>query len=114
MILCRVTGDVVSTVKNEKLRGHKILVVQPVDLDGRTPKGPSFLAVDRVQAGTADLVLTLKEGSGIRLLWGDDKIPLAAAIVGVVDELEQTDPATLVGMSTLELAQAAAASGGDA
>ena len=48
MNLCLVTGDVVSTVKNERLVGHKILTVQPVDPDGKTPRGSSFLAVDLV------------------------------------------------------------------
>ena len=114
MNLCRVTGDVVSTVKNEKLRGHRIMVVQPVELDGRTPKGSSFLGLDRVGAGVGDLVFVLQEGGGIRILYGDDQIPLAVAIIAIVDELEHVDPATLVGTSTLELAQAAAAAGGDA
>ncbi|MGE0711906.1 MAG: EutN/CcmL family microcompartment protein [Planctomycetota bacterium] len=113
MKLCRITGDVVSTVKNPRLAGHKILVCQPVDLDGRTPQGPSFLALDVVQAGITDLVLTIKEGSGARLIFGDDKIPLAAVVVAVVDELEVEDEARLVGTSLLELNQQSALSGGE-
>ena len=83
MILCRVTGDVVSTVKNEKLAGNKMLVLQPVELDGRTPKGDAFLALDVVQAGVSDLVLALWEGSGTRLIFQDEHIPLAAVVIAV-------------------------------
>lgn len=111
-MLCRVTGNVVSTVKNEKLTGHKILVCQPVDTDGRTARGPSFLALDLVQAGISDLVLTLKEGGGVRIIFEDDQIPLAAVITAVVDELALSDEPSLVGSSVLELSRAAAAAEG--
>lgn len=102
MILCRVTGDVVSTVKNHRLEGNRLLLLQPVELDGRTPRGPSALGMDACGAGVSDLVLTIFEGSGTRLIFGDDQIPLEATVVAIVDELEVTDPATLVGRSTLE------------
>lgn len=109
MILCRVTGDVVSTVKNEKLRGHRLLICQPVELDARTPKSPSFLAIDSLQsAGTSDLVLCIREGSGARLIFGDEKIPVEAVIVGIVDDYEVVpDEAKLIGQSELERARAA-------
>ncbi|MCO5171694.1 MAG: EutN/CcmL family microcompartment protein [Planctomycetes bacterium] len=109
MILCRVTGDVVSTVKNDKLRGHRLLICQPVELDARTPRAPSFLAVDALhQAGTSDLVLCIREGSGARLIFEDEKIPVEAVIVGIVDDLEVApDEARLAGQSALERARAA-------
>lgn len=112
MMLCRVTGDVVSTIKNPKLAGHKILICQPVELDGVTPQGPSFLALDRVQAGVSDLVLTLKEGGGVRIIFEDKEIPLAAVITAVVDEVAVNDEQALVGSSVLELNRAAAAAEG--
>lgn len=112
MILCRVTGDVVSTVKNPKLSGNKLLILQPVELDGRTPKGPSFLALDGVGAGVSDLVLAIREGSGVRLVLQDEKIPLAALVVAMVDEVEVVDDeGALEGTSSLELARAAAGEG---
>lgn len=103
MNLCRVTGDVVSTVKNERLVGHKILTVQPVDPDGKTPRGSSFLAVDLVGAGISDLVLTITEGGGVRIHLGDDQIPLSSVITAIVDDLEvEADESSLIGRSTLE------------
>lgn len=113
MILCRVTGDVVSTVKVEKLRGHRLLLCQPVEPDGRTARGASFLAVDALQqAGTSDLVLAIREGSGARLIFQDEKIPVEAVIVGIVDDLEVVaDEGALRGASTLERARADEAGG---
>lgn len=88
MLICRVVGDVVSTVKNEHLRGHKLLVVQPVDLDGITAKGEALIAVDRADAGPQDLVLVNREGGAARLLLGNAKIPVHSVIVGVIDNMD--------------------------
>ena len=107
MRLCRVTGNVVSTVKNGRYQGHRILCVQPVDLDCRTPQGSSFLAVDLVQAGVGDLVLTITEGGGVRIHLQDDSIPLSSVITSQVDEIDVVeDEDTLVGTSCLEQARA--------
>lgn len=107
MNLCRVVGDVVSTVKNPKFEGHRLLLLQPVDLDCKTPRGPSFVGVDLTQAGVGDLVLSIKEGGGVRIVMGDDKIPLAVVIVAIVDELDLAEEPGLVGTSVYELAKAA-------
>jgi microcompartment protein CcmK/EutM len=90
VILGRVLGPVVSTVKHPAYAGLKLLVVQPVDEQGRA-EGRSLLAVDRItSAGEGDTVLVLKEGTGIRQLFGvprTGKLPIQACIVGVVDAL---------------------------
>ena len=111
MNLCRVTGDVVSTVKNGKFTGHRILCVQPVELDCRTPRGSSFLAIDLVQAGVGDLVLTITEGGGVRIHFGED-LPLSSVITAHVDEFDVVeDEASLVGTSALEQSIATRARG---
>jgi ethanolamine utilization protein EutN len=88
LILCRVLGPVVATVKHEAFQGLKLLVVQPVD-ETAAPSGDSFLAVDRVSgAGEGDTVLVLREGTGIRQLFGvlpEGSLPIRSCIVGVVD-----------------------------
>ena len=105
MILCRVTGDLVSTVRHDKLAGRRLLLCQPVQVDARTAQGGSFVAVDVAQAGTGDLVLAIREGSGARLIFQDEKIPLEAVVVAVVDDLEVHPWEPLVGTSTLEQAR---------
>ena len=61
--------------------GCKILVVQPVDPEGK-PKGKSFLAVDGAQAGVGDRVLVLDEGGSARSIIGDEKAVTIRAVVG--------------------------------
>lgn len=88
MLLCRVVGNVVSTVKNAHLSGCKLLLVQPVDLDTRTATGVELIAVDHVQAGEGDLVLVNKEGGSARLMLGDEESPAQAVVVAVVDGMD--------------------------
>ncbi len=90
MLICRVIGDIVSTVKNPQLTGHKLLIVQPMNLKGE-PEGSTIIAVDKVDAGIDDLVLVNKEGGSARILLEDEKVPVQAVIVGVIDGVEIFD-----------------------
>lgn len=87
MILGRVTGTVVATKKHPRLEGNRLLIVQPVDLEKRLT-GSAFLALDVVDAGEGDLVLVNREGGGARIVFGDQKIPIQAVVVGVVDGVD--------------------------
>jgi len=88
VILCRVIGNVVSTAQHKCYDGRKVMVLQPVKVDTRTPRATSFLAVDAVQAGPGDLVLAAREGNTARQILGDPDAPLHAVIVGVVDAVD--------------------------
>ena len=88
MILCRVTGNVVAPQKDENLGGNKLLLCQPVETDGTTAKGAEFISLDVAQAGPGDLVLVNKEGSGARLIFKNEKIPVQTVVVAVVDDME--------------------------
>ena len=87
MYIGRVSGTVVATIKNELFAGHKLLLVDKLNLAGeKTAKYD--IAVDMVQAGTGDLVLVLDEGNSARQIL--DREPLGAiraVIVGIVDEV---------------------------
>ena len=50
MRVCRVLGPLWAAAKHPMYAGQKLMVVQPVDTGG-APVGPSYVAVDRVQAG---------------------------------------------------------------
>jgi ethanolamine utilization protein EutN len=80
----------VSTIKNSHLAGYKLLIVQPLNLNNQ-PEGASIIAVDKVDAGINDLVLVNKDGSSARTLLEDEKVPLQAVIVGVIDGVEIFD-----------------------
>jgi len=87
MTLGRVIGTVVSTVKLKALSGHKILMVQPVDPQGRD-SGAVTLALDSVQAGAGDTVLIIDEGNSARMIVGDSMAPIRTMVVGIVDQVD--------------------------
>jgi ethanolamine utilization protein EutN len=87
MQVARVVGEVVSTHKLPAFRGHKLLLVRNLDLQG-APEGSDYIALDTVDAGRGDRVLVNKEGGSARLALGDESIPVQALIVGVVDGLQ--------------------------
>ncbi|MFW6181208.1 MAG: EutN/CcmL family microcompartment protein [Spirochaetota bacterium] len=86
MILGRVVGSVVSTVKLEIFQGYKILVVQPVQ-PGGAPRGKAVLALDTVQAGAGDTVLVIDEGNSARLIIDHPMAPVRCVIAGIVDQV---------------------------
>ena len=87
MIFARVTGTVVCTLKDEKLVGSKLLLVQPVDLSGSS-KGSPLVAVDSVGAGEGELVLIV-QGSSARQTTRTEGRPVDAVIFAIVDTVEQ-------------------------
>jgi ethanolamine utilization protein EutN len=87
VILGRVTGVVVATHKHYKLEGRKLLLVQPLDLEGE-PRGVAVLAVDGVDAGEGDRVLVVQEGKSASMVSERAESPLDAAVVAVVDAVD--------------------------
>lgn len=85
----RVVGNVVSTQKNAKLLGSKLLLVQPLDLEGE-PRGVTVLAIDGVDAGVGDRVLLIQDGRSAQLVLGRGLAAVDAAVIGVVDQIELT------------------------
>jgi len=87
MILGKVVGNVVSTIKLPVYQGYKILIVQPVN-DKQKPQGKSILALDTVQAGVGDTVLVIDEGNSSRLIMNNSTAPVRTMIVGIVDAIK--------------------------
>lgn len=85
MIMCKVTGTIVSTQKNPTLKGRKLLLVRPIDLDGEV-MGREILAIDDVDAGVGDSVLVLQEGAGAQQVLKSKDVPVHTVIVAVVDD----------------------------
>lgn len=87
MILCKVIGNVVSTIKANGYESKKILVVQPIDPIGNF-KGKSFLAIDAVQAGEGDTVLVLEEGGSARAIINEPQsLTVKSVVAGIVDNI---------------------------
>ena len=91
MMLGRVVGEVVATVKHEHLAGQKLLLVQPVTPAGEAT-GRVLIAVDQAQAGPGDHVLVLDEGNGAAQVLRRGRGAVRTVIVGVVDSVDVAGP----------------------
>ena len=84
MQIARVVGTVVSTQKNRKLEGAKLLLVQPLSIDDE-PRGVSLIAIDSVGAGVGEKVLVVIEGKAAGDALGRKAAAVDAAIIGIID-----------------------------
>ena len=88
MIIARVVGNVVATQKNDRYEGARVLVVEPIDLDGAR-SGAELLALDAVDAGPGDVVLVVREGWGASTAaTGRPQAAIDSAIVAVIDHID--------------------------
>ena len=87
MLLARIAGTVVATRKDPRLEGKKLLICQLVNPQGTDEKG-YIIAVDTVNAGFREKVLIV-QGSSARMASGCKDTPVDAAIVGIVDQVDQ-------------------------
>jgi len=85
MILGRVVGNVVATMKNASLVGQRLLIVQPIDRQGRD-KGKPLVALDSVGAGAGETVYWCR-GKEASFPFLPEEVPTEATIVGIVDEI---------------------------
>jgi ethanolamine utilization protein EutN len=87
MQIARVVGTVVATQKHRKFEGAKLMLVQPLTIEG-TPRGGTLLAVDGVGAGVNEKVLIVLEGRAAGETLGRKAAPVDAAIVGIIDRVD--------------------------
>jgi ethanolamine utilization protein EutN len=86
MLVGRVIGDVVATQKDASHAGRKILVVQPLNLDG-SDRGEAVLALDAVDAGIGERVLLSAEGFSAMTAVGRPNSPIDTAVIGIIDAI---------------------------
>lgn len=86
MILARVIGTVVTTISHPSYKNRRLLVVQPLALEGEKPD-EDFIALDASHAGIGDTVLINREGGGARLVLDDPGAPVISVIVGIIDSV---------------------------
>jgi len=86
MFLARVVGRVVASIKDPSLTARKILVVQPVDAQGKD-QGAKVLALDSVGAGAGETVYCCR-GREASFPWYPDEVPTETTIVGIVDRID--------------------------
>ncbi len=87
MLIARIIGDVVATRKAPSHEGRKILVVQPLNLDG-SDRGEAVLALDGVGAGVGERVLLTTEGFSAMTCVDRPNSPIDSAVIGIIDHVE--------------------------
>ena len=92
MFLARVIGSVVSTKKDEAMKGRKLVVLRPLLVDESNPAqfrpgSNTVVALDSLGAGLDEVVLFC-QGSSARQASGMKTLPVDAVIVGIVDTVD--------------------------
>ncbi|MBS1859987.1 MAG: EutN/CcmL family microcompartment protein, partial [Acidobacteria bacterium] len=90
MLIARVVGDLVATQKNATHEGRKLLLVQPLNLDG-SDRGDAVVALDAVDAGVGDKVLLSTEGFSAMTSVGRPGSPIDMSVIGFIDHIELID-----------------------
>ena len=86
MLLAKVIGRAVATVKHPSMEGCKLMLVQPQQADGITPDGDPLLAVDDVGAGRGETVMLTSDGRYARAMLGVEATPVRWTIIGIRNE----------------------------
>jgi len=84
MMLGRVVGTVVATVKHRGLDGKKLLLIQPITEQGED-RGRVLVALDAVGAGYRERIYWCRGKEAAMAFEGE--VPADAAVVGIVDEI---------------------------
>jgi len=87
MLIARVIGELVATQKHASHEGRKLLLVQPLNLDG-TDRGDAVVALDAVDAGVGDRVLLSTDGYAASSSVGRPQSPIDMAVIGFIDQVE--------------------------
>ncbi len=87
MLIGRVIGEVVATHKHPSHEGRKVLLVQPLNLDG-SDWGDAVLALDAVDAGIGDCILLATDGWAASSAVGRPQSPIDMAVIGFIDQID--------------------------
>ncbi len=87
MILARVEGQVVATIKHSGYAGRRLLLLDRIDPAGQA-LGGYLVAVDTVSATVGQTVMVIDEGNSARQVLGDPNVPIRSVIVGIVDQTQ--------------------------
>lgn len=93
MQIAIVKGRATSTVKHPSLARQKLLICQPVGVNGQ-PSSDPVLAVDAQGAGKGDRVMLTSDGLGLREMLGDTTSPARWWTLGILDSVNVSDPAS--------------------
>lgn len=85
MQIAKVVGQAVATVKHPSMKGWRLLVVQPLGVEGKED-GEPILAIDHLGGSSAQKVLITNDGAGARELIGNKNSPVRWMVMGIIDD----------------------------
>ena len=85
MLKALVIGNATATMRHPSMEGWKLLLVQPVAADGRSPDGDPVLAVDMLGAGTGETVIVTSDGKSTREMLRSNTTPVRWNVMGICD-----------------------------
>ncbi len=88
MFLAKVKGNIVATQKDINLVGHKLLIVQPISINGDFTSEKDVISLDLIDSGIGDIVIIVQEGDAVQQILGNKQVPVNTMIIAVIDDLE--------------------------
>ncbi|MBA4019251.1 MAG: ethanolamine utilization protein EutN [Pirellula sp.] len=86
MQLARVVGTATSTIKHPTMNGWKLLIVQMLQADERSPDGDPVISIDSLGAAVGQTVIITSDGKGTRELVGNENTPVRWSVMGIQDD----------------------------
>jgi len=85
MVLAKVVGTTTATLKHPSMQGWRLLIVQPLMADSKSPDGEPVLAVDKLGAGSGSYVMITSDGKAVREWLKDERTPVRWGVLGICD-----------------------------
>ena len=85
MQLARAFGNAIATIKHPSLTGWKLMLAQPLGIDG-DPDGDPLLVIDALGTAAGQLTIISSDGAGVREMIKETTTPARWFVVGIVDE----------------------------
>ncbi len=89
MYYARVIGNIVSTIKYKGLKGKKIQIIQPVDMETGKDSGNFLVALDATSSGMGDMI-GYEDGTEASWAFEEDDVPVDASIIAIIDKINIT------------------------
>lgn len=86
MQLARVVGTCTSTIKHPSISGWKLLIVQMLGADGKSPDGDPVVSIDSLGAAVGQDVIITSDGKGTRELMNSNNTPVRWSVLGIKND----------------------------
>ena len=90
MLMCRVEGSAISTIRHPSLKGWRLLICQPLNEAGEKTDLP-ILCLDNLGAGKHQVIIVTSDGKSVREKMGCPSTPARYMSIAILDALKPSD-----------------------